>query len=283
MALPRLFLWTLFFTLSSFASGNLNGPVCDCLARQNCDVRVSSGLISRAITEKRPLDVEHCPSPEEIFCCTSWTNKPALEEPRTKGTCHCVYHRNCDLNEWHRYGDYSKDIMDYGTLDSCPDPRFTLCCPGATTPEPDWSVNPYQAADRVCPCVRRFECPSLPYGTLPTDIRDFGTLPHCESLWDVRCCERRRPQQDKGDGQNRPKRLKRAAQRAPISVFMSFPVCPCVSRDICPFLPYGRVQTDVQEFGQLPHCSQPSNIRCCQRRRQQQQQRRLGRDVAQQF
>jgi len=200
---------------------------------------------------------------------------PADDLPDDVIGCRCLYHRNCDLDLWHRFGDKDTDTQVFGSQQPCADPAESLCCPGSAddvnSKDDDDDVSGtkeekedvFTEADEICPCMRRFDCPALPYGLLPTDIRDYGALPHCKSLGNIRCCPRAESV-----------KAKREAALDPVYNRHNR-VCPCMAKRQCRHLPeYGRVPTDVRDFGQLVPCALPNRIRCCPR------YRRLGKRQA---
>jgi len=221
----------------------------------------------------------------EMFAAAAAIYKPTVDkDDEDVDDCACFRHRDCDLDVWHRFGDKDSDFRVFGSPQPCADPRQTLCCPGPVddvigTQDNDVIGNEnddvigteddvtetakkedvYAAADEICPCMRRFDCPALPYGLSPTDIRDYGALPHCKSLWNIRCCPRAE--------ESLNQRSKREAQALLDPVYTRHNrVCPCMARRLCRHLPeYGRVPTDVRDFGQLVPCALPNRIRCCPR------------------
>ena len=247
--------------------------VCPCVDPVRCEHPPALGLY-RYQTK--------CKSQGVIRCC----GRISEDE---EGFCPCVHPTQCDPKTRHFLDQRPVDYIRFPPMPRCEDPMKRRCCPGGSSNHQDHrkvdiieaateeaneevekeddvtgneALDYWAQADLVCPCLHH--CPFVPYGRIPTDIRDFGVLPHCP-YWRVRCCDRHRVQKRSAPWRQDRRSWSALSLLEQSAYTEADQICPCVAAHSCPEPPYARLPTDVLHFGNLVHCFEPGQDRCCDR------------------
>jgi hypothetical protein len=96
-----------------------------------------------------------------------------------------------------------------------------------------------------CTCLPGADCPFVPYGRKPLDIRDFGVLALCPVNGEVLCCDRSR---------------KFAHDLFRIGMPKSGGSVECSAASECR-IKYGISVYDIQQYGVLGHCQDAGQVR----------------------